>query len=138
MGGKKAYLYNLFRSRSFLFIITILLVFFAFNFFRAYWRDYQIRQEIAQLEESKKQWEEKKIKLLDKLSEIESDSYVESEARKLGLVKPGEQTIVISKGTKKVATEENKLTEKNPAETNLTVNSNPLLLLWWHYFFAKR
>jgi cell division protein FtsB len=136
MGGKKAYLYNLFRSRSFLFITTILLVFFAFNFFRAYWRDYQIRQEITQLEETKKQWEEKKVKLLDKLSDIESDSYVESEARKLGLVKPGEQAIVIGKGTKKVVTEEVKPAENNLVSGSLPADSNPLL--WWHYFFAKK
>lgn len=137
MGGKKAYFYNLFRSRSFLFITAVLLVFFAFNFFRAYWRDYQISREIAQLEESKKQWEEKKVKLLDKLSEIESDTYAESEARKLGLVKPGEQAVVIGKGAKKIVTEEtNPLAGGASAETKESTDSDPSL--WWHYFFAKR
>lgn len=133
MGEKSSFGKKLFQSKFFLLAATVALVFFATGFLRSFLLDYQIRQETAQLKKIQSQLEDRKLKLLDKLSEIESDAYAEKEARlRLGLTKPGEEVVVI-KDLPKAELVEGKVKE----ETRLGVVTIANPILWWQYFFTS-
>ncbi len=118
------------RSRFFAVAITVFLILFAIGFFRSFWRDYQIRQEIKQMEETKKNLEEKKLKTLDLLEQLEGDEAAEKEARlNFGLVKPGEQVVII---TDDAAKSIEKKSKNNLEETQSNI------ILWWRFFFAPK
>lgn len=67
-----------------------------FSYARVYYQDYLVRQEIDHLEDQVKIMQAKKMELLDVLSYVKSDDFVEEKARtELNMAKPGEQVIVI-------------------------------------------
>lgn len=77
--------------------------------------------------------EEKKIKTLGYLNELESDSFAEREARlDFGLAKPGEKVVIIADETKKIEKDDG-------AEKNKKTSARPSnFILWWNYFFGKK
>ncbi|MCX6779352.1 MAG: septum formation initiator family protein [Candidatus Magasanikbacteria bacterium] len=128
--GKRSLIGRITRSRFFVVALTVFLILFAIGFFRSFWRDYQIRQEIKQMEMAKQSLEEKKIKTLDLLNELEGDAAAEREARlNFGLVKPGEQVVIITEGTEKVSEKKSK---------NKLEETKSNLIWWWNYFFAPK
>lgn len=121
---------RIFQSRFFIVGLIAILFLLAVGFFRSFWRDYQIRQEIKQMEIAKQNLEDKKIKTLELLEEMEGDGLAEKEARvNFGLVKPGEQVVIITEGTEKINETKNK---------NVEQNNKSNLILWWEYFFAPK
>ena len=121
---------RIFQSRFFIVGLTAILFLLVVGFFRSFWRDYQIRQEIKQMEITRQNLEDKKIKTLELIEEMEGDNLAEKEARvNFGLIKPGEQVVFITEGTKKINETKNKNVEQNN-KSNLT--------LWWEYFFAPK
>lgn len=127
--GKRSLIGKITGSRFFVVALTVFLVLFAVGFFRSFWRDYQIKQEIKQMELTKNNLEEKKIKTLDLLEQLNSDELAEREARlNFGLVKPGEQVVIITDDMQKISD-----TKKLNDEEN---QSN--LIWWWRYFFAPK
>jgi len=117
-----------FKSRWFLIAIFVFTVLVIFVYARAYYRDYQVNQEIAHLQDEVKRLETKKMETIELLKFVQSKDFVEQKARtELNLVKPGEQLTVIDGGA----------TTANPGQENdkmLKLNniSNPMK--WWLYF----
>lgn len=87
---------NFFSSQIFVVIVVIVAIMVVFEYARAYYQDYLVRQEIAYLEDQAKKMESKKVELLEVLKYVKSDNFVEEKARtELNLVKPGEQVVVV-------------------------------------------
>jgi len=127
---KRSLIVRITRSRFFVVALTAFLILFVVGFFRSFWSDYQIRQEIKQMEMSKQSLEEKKLKISDLLEQLEGNEAAEKEARlNFGLVKPGEQVVIITEGTEKIS----ETKPKNKLQEN---KSN--LIWWWNYFFAPK
>lgn len=91
---------SFFRSKMLLILACIVLVLLAIAFGRAYMREYASRQEIAQLEAEAARLKGEQVQLLELLSYVQTDAYVEETAReKLHLKKPGEEVVVFSAPT---------------------------------------
>jgi cell division protein FtsB len=85
-----------FSSKIFILIVAIVAVMVVFSYARVYYQDYLVRQEIAYLEERVKKMEAKKMELLDVLTYVKSNEFVEEKARtELNMIKPGEQVLVV-------------------------------------------
>jgi cell division protein FtsB len=127
---KRSLIGKIAKSRFLVVVITVFLILFAIGFGRSFWRDYQIRQEIRQMEETRVALEEKKLKTLDLLEGLQGDEAAEKEARlNFGLVKPGEKVVVITDETTKI----------NQTKLGDDFNKNKSnLILWWEYFFATK
>jgi cell division protein DivIC len=118
---------NFFSSQIFVVIVAIVAVMVVFEYARAYYQDYQVRQEIAYLEDQAKKMESKKVELLEVLKYVKSDNFVEEKARtELNLVKPGEQVVVIPQA------KENRNRQENEAVVRLKNISN--YQKWLNYF----
>jgi len=118
-----------FWSRWFLLATAVLLFLVIFAFGRAYYRDYQVRQEINHLQAQVDQLEVKKIEVDKYLEYAKSKDFVEQKARtELNLVKEGEQAVIIGGGsssTNITGQEVAKMIESKQL-------SNPLK--WWKFF----
>jgi len=120
---------KVFWSRWFLLIGFFLSLFVAFAFARAYFKDYELRREIAQMEDNIKNLESVKLETLEMLQYVKTDNFVEEKARvDLNFIKPGEQSAIISR-TKQVNGHGN----KNVLQFNNL--SNPAK--WWRLFFHR-
>lgn len=87
---------HFFGSKIFILIIAVVASMVVFEYGRAYYQDYHVRQEIEYLQDQTQKLETKKMELLDVLKYVKSDSFVEEKARtELNLVKPGEQVVVV-------------------------------------------
>lgn len=87
---------HFFKSKLFVLIVAIVAVMVTFEYARAYYQDYLVRQEIAYLEEQTEKLESKKMELLGVLKYVQSDSFAEEKARtELNLAKPGEYVVVV-------------------------------------------
>lgn len=132
MAERRSKINSILKSRYFVIILTVCLFIFLIGFAKAFWRDWQIRQEIAQLEQTRQQLEQKKIQILDYLKESEGDSYAEKEARlHFGLVKPGETAVIINDGEN--VNLDVKLASTTFERTEESKISN--IKKWWDYFF---
>lgn len=119
------------KSRLFIVAVSIFLILFLIGFLRSFWRDYQIRKEIKDMQEERARLEGQKLKTLDFLNNLQGNDEAEKEARlNFGLVKPGEHVVVITGGLEKISEKPN---DENKQEDN---NSN--IILWWRYFFAPK
>lgn len=117
-----------FSSKIFILIVAIVAGMVVFEYARAYYQDYLVRQEIAYLEDQTKKLEAKKMELLDVLKYVKSDSFAEEKARtELNMVKPGEQVLVVSQ-----LASENGRQEKNPV---VKWDNIPNYKKWLKYFF---
>lgn len=117
-------------SRWFILGGLILLALLSLAYLRAWYQEYQIHQEIKQLQQEAAKLEDKKIKTLAELQYVQSPSYIEGKARtELNLAKEGEHMVVVTAPPAK-ALEQNKDTVVQ-STGNL---SNPLK--WWRYFTA--
>ncbi|MBU1180088.1 septum formation initiator family protein [Patescibacteria group bacterium] len=109
--------------------LLLLLGLFGFNFIKEFNRNRQLNSEIKKLEAVAKEIEAKNLDVLNLAKYLDTEEFLESEARtKLGLQKPGEQTIIVNfpgmEGAATEATEETAPKIFNPYE-------------WWKYFFEK-
>jgi len=125
--GLKAF----FTSKLFL-LIAIPIAFFAiFGYIRAYYRDYQVNQEIASLEKQISDLKEKKLESLEILDYVMSKNFVEEKARtELNLKKPGERVAIVDRRETESQTEKQKIDIEE--SRNIT---NPKK--WWYYFIHK-
>ena len=128
MEGRSSFIKGLLKNGYFLILILLLTGIFLGGFLRAFWRDYQIRKEIQNLMMEKDKWEQNKLTLVDRLKDIQSEGYIEKEARlKFGLGKEGEKLTIINRSNSPASSSSDK-----EARTEKTV-FNPLN--WWNYFF---
>lgn len=115
-------------SRWFLMLLLITSILISFAYGRAYYQDYQVRQEIKLLKDEVKRVESKKIETIELLKYVKSSAFIEEKARtELNLLMPGEKVAVIEgepKNTVKIGAK----TEPDDIEL-----SNPLK--WWRFFW---
>ncbi len=99
---------------------------------RAFYQDYQVRQEIIRLQEDARNFEAKKIQLLDVLKYVKSDEFVEERARmEFNMTKPGEQVLVLDASQPKQA-------DRQGEDAVVRWNRISNILKWWRYFFGNR
>jgi cell division protein FtsB len=119
---------NFFSSKLFILIVAIVAVMVIFEYARAYYQDYLVRQEISYLQDQTKKLEAKKMELLDVLKYVKSDSFAEEKARtELNMVKPGEQVIVVPQAVTEHGRQENTAMVKWDNISNYKK--------WYKYFF---
>src|SRR3989339_1744285 len=87
---------SFFHSYLFLLIVIIVAIMISFSYIRTYYRNYQIKNEIEQLQKQAKDLEIQKLNLLEKLNYVKSSDFVELKAKTdLGMIKPGEKVMVV-------------------------------------------
>lgn len=130
MSSRKKPLKNFLNSRWFFLLAVLLTVVVIFAFLQAFYRDYQIRQEIQSLQDEVKNLEAKKIETLDVLNYVKSDEYALEKARtELNLVYPGEKMMIINAGANKSGQENYNVIKSTNDDSNLKK--------WWRFFFNK-
>lgn len=118
---------RIFTSRFFLLGALLISAILAVSFGRAFYKDYEIRQQIKALQTKVDELERKKLESLDLLGYVKSEAYVEDIARQqLGLKKPGERVIIVDAAT---TTGPRVNAENRPA--------TPSWKKWWWYFADK-
>jgi len=127
MSSRKKPLKQFLISRWFFLIAVLLTLFVIIAFSRAFYRDYEIRQEIQSLQDEVARLETKKVDTLDILSYVKSDEYAVEKARtELNMVNPGEKMMIVNG-------------EKNVGQENMVVvkskNDKSNLKKWWEFFF---
>jgi cell division protein FtsB len=119
-----------FTSKLFSVVALVVLILVALGYVRAFHQNYNIKQEIRQLESEVRKLETKKLESMVILKYVTSKDFVEEKARtELSMKKPGEKVAVIERD--KIGTEVDKM--KNESEEHL---DNPSK--WWYYFRHKR
>ncbi len=120
-----------FYSRWFLLAIVLIIILVGFSYARTYYREYQVKQEIARLQNEVQRLEAKKIETLKILEYVKSPAFVEDKARtELNMVKPGEKVMFLSTNT-----DEFGVGQENGDDVKLDNTPNPVR--WWRYFFTN-
>jgi len=87
---------KVFNSYFFILALMIIATMVAFTYARTYYYDYQVKQEIVSLQEQASGLQTKKLELIEQLSYVKSDLYVEGVAKtELNLAKNGEKVMMI-------------------------------------------
>lgn len=114
-----------FKSPLFLWIALVLALALAVSFARAYYKDYQIRVQITDLQERIDEMQSKKLESLSLLDYVKSEEYLEDVGRsQLGLKKEGERVIIVD------AQEDKTEIYARPTQRESSWK------LWWNYFFG--
>ena len=106
-------------------IAFLFIIFFTASAKKVMKKEY-VDSEIDRLKAEITQLQDKKTQFNEVLQYLESEEYVEDEARlKLGLQKPGERVMVITENTE---------TTEIPAQIAYDTRTN--IQKWWEYFFG--
>lgn len=135
---KKKLLKRLFGSSIILIIGLLVLAYIFVSLGKEYIRRYQVNKEIDQLQEEVEKLESDNLKLVDLVDYLNSDQFIEKEARqKLGYKKPGENVVVIKEGNyiENQADANNPDVLENQIAEEIKRSSNPKK--WWIYFFES-
>ena len=117
-----------FSSRLFLVATTVVLLITSLSFARAYYRNYQVQQEIRELKQEVTALEGKTLESMDILEYVKSDSFVEETARiDQNMKRPGEKVIVI-----KEVSDVQYGNAARPEVSKRGLFTNPVK--WWNYF----
>ena len=120
---------QIFYSRWFLVVLFALTILLIISYIRAYYQEYQVRQEIKNLQAQLHSLESKKIETMDLLRYAQSSTFVEEKARtELNLGKPDENTVIITSESETVV---NRQEKKDMIKWSQV--SNPIK--WFKYFF---
>ena len=126
-GKTRPLVIRIFTSRFFLLGAFLIALIVAISFGRAFYKDYEIRQQIKALQAKVDTLERTRLESLDLLDYVKSDAYVEDVARReLNLKKSGERVIVVD--TTLASTSTLGVRERS---------ATPSWKKWWWYFFDK-
>jgi len=135
---------GLFRTRWFLMVNLLLIFFVVFSFAREIMHSRDIAAQIETLQKQSKELEVQHFAIADLKNAVQTESFVEREARlKLGLKKPGE-SLVILKNEQKQQTIKSSGKSEDPQSATLATGElsaeKPLAnsTKWWYYFFNKQ
>lgn len=124
---------QVFRSRVFLLVLGVVVLFVLVAFAREAVHRYEVSQRITKLKAEISDLETKQKKLTDLIDFFSSPLFQEQEARqKLGKAKPGESVVIIPLSN----------TSASPGETSADESASqkkpiPNPVKWWQYFFAS-
>lgn len=132
MKRRENFLKKLIRSKIFLAIGLIILVFFSLTLGKRVFEQHKINQEIKKLEEEIKILESRNSELSKLIEYFNTNLYIEEAARiKLGLQKPGESVVVVPN---EIFNEQEKKGEENSQVNNKTILEQSNASKWWDYF----
>ena len=125
-------------SKPVLILEVLVLGYFAFNVGQEMFKRHNIEAEISHLENEINKLEKDKNDLNDLLSYVQTDAFVEQEAReKLNLAKEGESLVLVpeadSAGESRTSGEQ--LVVDNYSQSAPPVVKKSNLAKWWQYFF---
>ena len=107
-----------------------MVLYLAFLTGRAVYKNWQTNQEIKKLKVEIETLEVENQNLQNLIAYYQTPSFKEKEARrKLGLVKPDEKVVIISKEPPKTTT---------PAPSPSEEPKKPNFKLWWEFFFGEK
>lgn len=139
-------LIRLFHTRWFFIVNLVLVLIVAISFTREIVHSHDIAMQIRSLQNQSQTLQTQHLAIADLKNAVQTESFVESEARlKLGLKKPGE-SLVILKNEKGSQTPSNlsrgKEGERTGSGVDESVSSTKKPLAnstkWWYYFFNKQ
>jgi len=123
----------LFNSKTLALLGLIIIVLISIPLAKKVSQRYKIDQEIKELEDEIAELENKNVNLKEFINYLESDQFVEEQARlQFGLKKEGEEVAVIKSEEEGQAQEQIGADKSRQVDVMLSVN-NPQR--WWRYFF---
>jgi len=131
---KKPLIFRYLAQKKVFYLLLIILVLVFYAFFKETRRNYEVRQELGDVESELKSLQSRHGELLDLVDYFKSESYIELEARdKLGLMKEGEKVAVITdlEATSTI----DSLWGSQQENTNEELSN---VHKWWQYFFAVK
>lgn len=121
---------NFFQSKIFIFGLLIVFVLLFIAAGREAYRNYKIGQDIKNLEEKIEELNKSNLELAEMEKYLQSDEFLEKEARlKLNVVKEGEKLVIIKQPEGEIMNEEKQQIEEKEISN---------IQKWWRYFFNKR
>ena len=144
---RQSFILRLIRWRFLIVVNVVIIVFLGLTFGREYFRSREIQSEISKLQTQADTLAARNIALSELQTAIQTESFIEREARlKLGMKKPGEEVVVISGETGQgSAGQEDQEGQKDKADPLDLVLDNQSELTrianstkWWYYFFDKK
>jgi len=103
---------------------------------RETYREWQVDQEIHQMQAQIEQYEGRKLSLVELLARLDSDEALDKEARtRLGLRKPGERVIILQGGDGLQASWQDDVQTAVAKVAAADLRSNPRR--WLDYFFPR-
>jgi len=125
-------------NHKFLALLGLIIIFLiSFPLAKNISQRYKIDQEIKELEKEIIEIESKNKDLKELVTYLESDQFVEEQARlNLGLKKIGEEAVIIKEQAEEINPETGEVVKRS--DDNLTADSsvtNPRR--WWKYFFIR-
>lgn len=135
---KKKLVQKLFGSSIILIIGLLILSYIFISLGKEYVRRYQVNKEIERLRAEVEKQESNNLKLVDLVDYLNSEQFIEKEARqKLGYKKPGENVVVIKEGS--LVQNQPDANDQNSSEDKIAEeikrSSNPIK--WRIYFFGS-
>lgn len=140
---KSSFIQRMVRWRFLIVLNIFVIVFLGISFGREIIRNHSIGSEIARLQEQADSLAAKNIEISELKTAIQTESYIEREARlKLGMKKPGETVYVIQEQTQdqsQTATTDDPndplgLVIQDSEDAEAVANPTK----WWYYFFDKQ
>lgn len=129
------FLKRILNLRSVFVINALILVGLVVGLGRTYWNNLHLKREIDALETQASTLESKTVEIKKLKEYLGSQEFLENEARlKLGLQKPGEETIVVEGLSRKEAAG-NSAESIDSIENRIGWLENPKK--WWRYFFGS-
>jgi len=130
---KKSIIIRIIYNQKFLaFLGLVLIVLISFPLARTVSKRYRIDEEVRDLEKEIVELESRNKDFKELITYLESDQFVEEQARlNLGLKKEGEEVVVIKEQGENVDTQAG----EDVLDNDIEFYSNPRK--WWYYFFIK-
>lgn len=135
--------FRLFRTRWFYIVNFVLIILVGVSFGREVVHSRDISIRIATLKKQQQELQAEHLAITDLKDAVQTETFVEGEARlKLGLKKPGENLVILK--DQKTAT---KSPSRTPADGGKTDTDTPDVISekqlanstkWWYYFFNKQ
>ena len=134
------YFPQLFRTRWVYLVNILLIIVVGFSFGREMIRSRDIAKQIQSLQNQSQALQTQHLAIKDLKNAVQTESFVEREARlKLGLKKPGESLVILkNEKTENVTNQQIHNESTNGEVKTLERKSLANSTKWWYYFFNKQ
>lgn len=133
---------RLFHTRWFYIVNVLLVLIVGFSFVREIVHSRDITQQIQSLQKQSELLQAQHLAIGDLKNAVQTESYVEREARlKLGLKKPGESLVILKNEQTTRSTNDTSTSRQRSGAGEQEKTSQKSLAnssKWWYYFFNKQ
>jgi len=142
MARNDPFLKKLFQWRLFFVVNVLLILFLGVTLGRDYLKTHEIQKEINDLQAEAGSLQAKNLSMSELQTAIQTESYIEREARlKLGMKKPGENVVIFTSSPTPQPTETSEDHDpSDPLRLVLDTESKKTVAnatKWWYYFFDQ-